>query len=105
MIRRFYVEPDMLAADSISIDGPLARRIVTVLRAKPGDQIALFGGAGDDVIVRLTSVTPRRLEGVIERREPGPRSRGPASTSISPSPGASASTGSSRKRRSSAPRR
>lgn len=72
MIRRFYVEPGTLAADSISIDGPLARRIVTVLRAKPGDQIALFAGAGDDVIVRLTSVTPRRLEGVIERREPGP---------------------------------
>jgi 16S rRNA (uracil1498-N3)-methyltransferase len=72
MTRRFHVEPDTLAGDTIAIDGPLAHRLAKVLRLSAGGEVTLFDGSGDDVLVRLDSVSDRRIAASVVKRHPGP---------------------------------
>jgi 16S rRNA (uracil1498-N3)-methyltransferase len=77
-VRRFYAGPDALTDDAIGIDGPLAHRLASVLRLRPGDEIALFDGTGAEARVRLESIDRRRVMGVVLERydgAPEPRAR------------------------------
>ena len=72
MSRRFFVPPGALASDSVSIEGPLARRLAKVLRLAPGDEIICFDGGGEDARVRIETSDGRRVTGPVIERAPGP---------------------------------
>jgi 16S rRNA (uracil1498-N3)-methyltransferase len=71
-MKRFYVEPGLLAGDAIAIEGALAHRLAKVLRLRAGDEIALFDGSGDDTVVRLNAADGRRILASVVERHPGP---------------------------------
>jgi 16S rRNA (uracil1498-N3)-methyltransferase len=72
MTRRFYVEAALLANDAVSMEGDLAHRLATVLRLRPGAEIALFDGSGMEARVRLDRVHDRTAEGAIVERYDAP---------------------------------
>lgn len=71
-MRRFYVPQDVIAADTVTLDGVLARRLATVLRLRPGDEVALFDGSGTDAVATLGDVSAKRIVGDITARHPSP---------------------------------
>ena len=75
MTRRFFVDPGTLpgAGPAVVIEGPLAHRLAKVLRLRPGNDVALFDGSGEDVIVRLDEVGDRRVTAAVLERVSGPR--------------------------------
>ncbi|MFO7696328.1 MAG: RsmE family RNA methyltransferase [Anaerolineae bacterium] len=56
---RFFVPPEWLAHDPISLSGEVAHQLCRVLRLKPGDEIELLDNSGRALKVRLTRVEPR----------------------------------------------
>jgi 16S rRNA (uracil1498-N3)-methyltransferase len=72
MTRRFYVGEGALDGVSVAIEGPLAHRLATVLRLRSGENVILFDGTGEDVLVRLDELTSKRVATTILERLPGP---------------------------------
>lgn len=72
MTRRFYVEPGTLARDDATLSGPLARRLANVLRLRPGDEVALFDGAGTDARARVETVSAGAVTVRVVDRVPSP---------------------------------
>jgi 16S rRNA (uracil1498-N3)-methyltransferase len=70
--RRFYVEPGTLVRDDATLSGPLARRLANVLRLRPGEEIALFDGAGTDARARVETVSAGAVAVRIVDRMPSP---------------------------------
>ena len=65
---RFFVDPECIGDTRASVGGTVARQAARVLRLRPGDQVTLLNNSGWEYSVRLSSVSPSRLEGeVIER--------------------------------------
>src|SRR5512135_1643203 len=62
MTRRFFVEPPLDNAPEVRIAGALARRVASVLRLRPGDEVVLFDGSGEDVRVRIEHVSQRVVD-------------------------------------------
>jgi 16S rRNA (uracil1498-N3)-methyltransferase len=60
-MHRFFVAPEALRADRVTLTGAQARQIATVLRLRAGDEIALVADGAQAVVtleaVRATSVT------------------------------------------------
>lgn len=71
-MRRFYVPADVIAGDAVALDGALARRLATVLRLRPGDEVALFDGSGTDAVITLRDVNTKRVVGEVTARNPSP---------------------------------
>jgi 16S rRNA (uracil1498-N3)-methyltransferase len=71
-MRRFFAPATVIAGDTAKIDGPLARRLATVLRLRPGDVVSLFDGSGVDTIVRLDQVRDSAVSGAVIDRRAGP---------------------------------
>jgi 16S rRNA (uracil1498-N3)-methyltransferase len=57
-MQRFFVSPDVLAADPLILEGALAHQLARVLRLRPDDQIVLLDGLGWAYRVALDLVTP-----------------------------------------------
>jgi 16S rRNA (uracil1498-N3)-methyltransferase len=60
--RRLFVPPDRLRATPITVDGDEHHHLARVLRARPGDVITLFDGAGREVIARIVHIDRDRTE-------------------------------------------
>ncbi|MDF1593224.1 MAG: 16S rRNA (uracil(1498)-N(3))-methyltransferase [Desulfobacterales bacterium] len=60
--RRFFVETSNLTGSTALISGPDARHIKTVLRLKPGDEIALFDGTGVVYSARITLFLEKQVK-------------------------------------------
>jgi 16S rRNA (uracil1498-N3)-methyltransferase len=71
MTRRFYVEPGVLSASTVVLDGSVAHRLSSVLRLRPGEEVVLFDGTGEDVTARLDAVSPKRIAATVVGRAPG----------------------------------
>ena len=56
---RFFVPPEWLAHDPISLSGEIAHQLFRVLRLKPGDEVELLDNTGRALKVRLKRVEPR----------------------------------------------
>jgi len=60
-VHRFFVAPEALRGDRVTLTGAQARQIATVLRLRAGDEIALVADGAEAVValeaVRATSVT------------------------------------------------
>jgi len=54
--RRLFVPPERMRATPIIVDGAEHHHIARVLRARPGDAITLFDGAGAEVQARIVRV-------------------------------------------------
>ena len=66
-MHRFFVSPETLRADRVTLTGAQARQIATVLRLRPGDEIALVAD-GAEAIVALETVRPASVTAVVRER-------------------------------------
>ena len=66
-MHRFFVTPEQLRADRVTLGGAQARQIATVLRLKAGDEIALVAD-GAEAVVALEAVRPTSVIAVVRER-------------------------------------
>jgi 16S rRNA (uracil1498-N3)-methyltransferase len=66
-MHRFFVSPEALRADRVTLTGAQARQIATVLRLRAGDQIALVAD-GAEAVVALEAVRPTSVIAVVRER-------------------------------------
>lgn len=66
-MHRFFVSPETLRSDRVTLTGPQARQIATVLRLRAGEEIALVAN-GSEAVVALESVRPTSITGVVRER-------------------------------------
>jgi 16S rRNA (uracil1498-N3)-methyltransferase len=66
-VHRFFVAPETLRADRVTLTGAQARQIATVLRLRAGDEIALVAD-GAEAVVALETVRPASVTGVVRER-------------------------------------
>jgi 16S rRNA (uracil1498-N3)-methyltransferase len=66
-VHRFFVAPEVLRADRVTLTGQQARQIATVLRLRAGDQIALVADGAEAVVV-LDSVRPTSVTAFVRER-------------------------------------
>ncbi len=64
-MHRFFVDPDIIRADELSISGSDVRHIRDVLRLKPGDKILTVDGTGAEYEVALESIGRDQVTGRI----------------------------------------
>jgi 16S rRNA (uracil1498-N3)-methyltransferase len=66
-VHRFFVSPETLRADRVTLIGAQARQIATVLRLRAGDEVALVAD-GAEAIVTLEAVRPTSVTAVVRER-------------------------------------
>jgi 16S rRNA (uracil1498-N3)-methyltransferase len=66
-MHRFFVSPETLRSDRVTLTGPQARQIATVLRLRVGDEIALVAD-GAEAVVALETVRPTSVTGTVRER-------------------------------------
>lgn len=66
-MHRFFVAPEALRADRVTLTGAQARQIATVLRLRPGDEVALVADGAEAVVV-LEVVRPTSVTAVVRER-------------------------------------
>ncbi len=66
-MHRFFVSPETLRSDRVTLTGSQARQIATVLRLRAGEEIALVAD-GSEAVVALESVRPTSITGVVRER-------------------------------------
>jgi len=69
-MRYFFIEKSERENSILSITGPDARHIKTVLRMKPGDKLGLFDGKGFEYQARIVDLSPKRVQVSLIRRFP-----------------------------------
>ena len=67
-MHRFFVPPECIDGDEAVVTGAAARQLATVLRAAPGDRIALLDDTGVEYLVTLSRVGPKEVVGVVTGR-------------------------------------
>ena len=67
-MHRFFVPPECIDGDDAVVTGPAARQLATVLRAGPGDHIALLDDTGVEYFVTLSRVGPKEAAGAVTGR-------------------------------------
>lgn len=60
--RRLFVAADRLSGGRVVLTGDEHRHVARVLRARPGDALTLFDGAGTEIEARILTVGPREAE-------------------------------------------
>ena len=66
-MHRFFVSAETLRADRVTLTGAQARQIATVLRLRPGDEIALVADGAEAVVI-LEAVRPTSVTAVVRER-------------------------------------
>jgi len=66
-VHRFFVSPETLRSDRVTLTGAQARQIATVLRLRAGDEIALVAD-GAEAVVALETVRPASVTAVVRER-------------------------------------
>ena len=66
-MHRFFVSPETLRADRVTLTGAQARQIATVLRLRAGDEVALVAD-GAEAVVTLEAVRPTSVTAVVRDR-------------------------------------
>ena len=67
-VHRFFIAPDCLGGDSVTLKGQVSRQLARVLRSRPGDRIVVLDNSGWEYMVTLTEVRPDQARGrVVER--------------------------------------
>jgi len=79
----FFVEPGRVEAEALTLVGDEHRHLVRVLRAAPGDRIAVVDGAGGAYDATITAISKQDVRCRIEERHPR-RNELPVSVTIAP---------------------
>ncbi len=66
-MHRFFVAPEVLRADRVTLAGAQARQIATVLRLRAGDLVVLVAD-GAEAVVALEAVRPTSVTAVVRER-------------------------------------
>jgi len=66
-MHRFFVPPETLRSERVTLTGPQARQIATVLRLRAGDEITLVAD-GAEGVVALETVRPTSVTGTVRER-------------------------------------
>jgi len=66
-VHRFFVPPETLRADRVTLGGAQARQIATVLRLRAGDEITLVAD-GAEAVLALEAVRPTSVTAVVRER-------------------------------------
>lgn len=69
---RFFVAPECLQGDRLTLRGHLPHQLLHVLRLGPGDRITVLDNSGYEYQVELTSLSPKAAEGVVSGRNLAP---------------------------------
>lgn len=80
-MRRFFVEPALLAQRTGLLSGDLYRHL-TVLRLKPGDTIRLADGQGNEALARITAMDKESARIDIDPPEPATGNGEPVSITL-----------------------
>ncbi len=69
-MQRFFMPPEALTVNTVTLTGEQVRQISRVLRMQPGDVVCLLDGLGCEYSVRLTNFAKDSITGeVIEKRK------------------------------------
>lgn len=71
IVRRFFVPRSAIEADQVTVTGPEAHHIATVLRLETGARVTVFDGSGAEYLVELDRVSPDGVSGRILGRSGG----------------------------------
>jgi 16S rRNA (uracil1498-N3)-methyltransferase len=64
-LHRFFVPPELLAQQTVTLTGGLAQQIHNVLRMQPGQQVTLLDNSGWEHTVGLTAVSSKEVRGEV----------------------------------------
>lgn len=64
-MRRFYVDPSMIQADTAHLSASDSRHVTTVLRLKAGSRVLLFDGSGTEYPAEIVTATPDRVSVIL----------------------------------------
>jgi 16S rRNA (uracil1498-N3)-methyltransferase len=67
-VHRFFVPPDWIQGNEVTVTGPQAHQIARVLRMRPGDLVIVLDNAGWEIEVQLVAVDRSLVEGQVLRR-------------------------------------
>ncbi len=67
-MHRFFIPPDWIQDNIVTVTGPQARQISRVLRMRPGDELLVLDNSGWEVQTRLLSVERDTVRGEVLRR-------------------------------------
>ncbi len=75
-MHRFFVPPELIDGESVTLVGGVADQLVRVLRTRPGEQIIVLDDTGWEYMVTLESLSRRKVQGRVTKRlrskgEPG----------------------------------
>lgn len=69
--RRLFVPADRLGGATVTLTGPEHHHLTIVLRARPGEAVTLFDGAGGEVEARIARIDAARAELALGARRAG----------------------------------
>ena len=64
-MHRFFVPPEVVARQEVSLGPELAHRLGRVLRLQPGDRVLLLDGSGREYEVEITALTAGAVQGTM----------------------------------------
>ena len=67
-MHRFFVPPDWIQDNIVTLTGPQAQQISRVLRMRPGDELLVLDNSGWEIQTRLISVERDTVRGEVQRR-------------------------------------
>lgn len=67
-MHRFFIPPDWIRGNRVTVSGPQAHQIARVLRMQPDDRILVLDNSGWEIETRLVTVRPDAVEGEVVRR-------------------------------------
>ena len=67
-MHRFFVSPERIDGESVTLAGDLAYQLASVLRASPGDRITVLDDSGWEYLVTLDRVSPGDVRGRVTER-------------------------------------
>lgn len=67
-MHRFFVPPEWIDGDRLTISGKQGHQIKNVLRLRPGDRIVALDGTGVECEVRILDITTLEVRGIVEQR-------------------------------------
>ena len=67
-MHRFFIPPNWIQDNIVTVTGPQARQISRVLRMRPGDELLVLDNSGWEVQTRLLSVERDTVRGEVLRR-------------------------------------
>jgi len=67
-MHRFFIPPDWIQDNIVTVTGPQARQISRVLRMRPGDELLVLDNSGWEVQTRLLSVERDTVRGEVLRK-------------------------------------